>query len=375
MLGHLANEHYIFCSQMKGEANPHEKMDFEKKTTKAEFVKDINDSIAYCDAAYAAVKDDPKTITTVAPTARYAVQLDADERDPRQRTLRQYRHVPEAERHRSTFVCAIPVSPNSAKNKCSIRIVRHAACSLSSAYAAPLLMPPRMAATVAALSATVDAAAADRHHSRRHQHVRVPPTVMEVPEHTRLLVVAPHPDDEMLGAGGLMQRVHEGGGDVRVVYLTDGEGYPEGVELRGSRQEADRRRLSRLRPPAASTRPSAALSALGARRLLADVPEFSRRRPVQADADRTGRSAAPRTGRRTRAAIVRRVSNLIVPDTEYRGEDLTQELAQIIGDFRPTLILVPRKEDQHSITARRGSSSPTRSPTSAASIRTIRRTC
>ena len=24
LLGHLANEHYIFCSQMKGEKNPHE---------------------------------------------------------------------------------------------------------------------------------------------------------------------------------------------------------------------------------------------------------------------------------------------------------------------------------------------------------------
>ena len=68
LLGHLTNEHYIFCSQMKGEKNPHEAVDFEKKTTKAEFVKDINDSIAYCDAAYAAIKDDAKTITPSHPT-------------------------------------------------------------------------------------------------------------------------------------------------------------------------------------------------------------------------------------------------------------------------------------------------------------------
>ena len=70
LLGHLTNEHYIFCSTMKGEANPHEKLDFEKKTTKAEFVKDINDSITYCDAAYAAVKDDPKTLAPVSATRR-----------------------------------------------------------------------------------------------------------------------------------------------------------------------------------------------------------------------------------------------------------------------------------------------------------------
>jgi uncharacterized damage-inducible protein DinB len=70
LLGHLTNEHYIFCSQMKGEPNPHEKVDFEKKATKADFVKDINDSIAYCDAAYAAIKDDAKTLAPLAPNRR-----------------------------------------------------------------------------------------------------------------------------------------------------------------------------------------------------------------------------------------------------------------------------------------------------------------
>jgi uncharacterized damage-inducible protein DinB len=70
LLGHLANEHYIFCSVMKSEKNPHEGVDFEKKTTKAEFVKDINDSIAYCDAAYAAMKDDAKLLAPLGPNQR-----------------------------------------------------------------------------------------------------------------------------------------------------------------------------------------------------------------------------------------------------------------------------------------------------------------
>jgi uncharacterized damage-inducible protein DinB len=70
LLGHLANEHYIFCSVMKGEKNPHQAVDFEKKTTKAEFVKDIDDSIAYCDAAYAAMKDDPKLLAPLGPNHR-----------------------------------------------------------------------------------------------------------------------------------------------------------------------------------------------------------------------------------------------------------------------------------------------------------------
>ena len=53
---------------------------------------------------------------------------------------------------------------------------------------------------------------------------------MAVSRETRLLVIAPHPDDETLAAGGLMQRVHTAHGVVRVVYLTDGDGYPEGVQ-------------------------------------------------------------------------------------------------------------------------------------------------
>jgi LmbE family N-acetylglucosaminyl deacetylase len=40
----------------------------------------------------------------------------------------------------------------------------------------------------------------------------------------RLVVVAPHPDDEVLGAGGLMQCMHRLGVAVAVVAVTDGEG-------------------------------------------------------------------------------------------------------------------------------------------------------
>ena len=70
LIGHLANEHYMFCSQLKGEKNPQEAVDFEKTTTKAELVKAINDSITYCDAAYVAMKDEEKTTAPMAPNRR-----------------------------------------------------------------------------------------------------------------------------------------------------------------------------------------------------------------------------------------------------------------------------------------------------------------
>jgi LmbE family N-acetylglucosaminyl deacetylase len=54
---------------------------------------------------------------------------------------------------------------------------------------------------------------------------------IEVPQNLPLLVVAPHPDDESLGAAGLMQRVRKLRGRVTVAYLTSGDGYLDGVEL------------------------------------------------------------------------------------------------------------------------------------------------
>jgi LmbE family N-acetylglucosaminyl deacetylase len=43
---------------------------------------------------------------------------------------------------------------------------------------------------------------------------------------TRLLVVAPHPDDETLGCGILLQQVLAAGGEVCVLLLTDGDNNP-----------------------------------------------------------------------------------------------------------------------------------------------------
>lgn len=51
-----------------------------------------------------------------------------------------------------------------------------------------------------------------------------PPTA-----HTRLMVFAPHCDDETLGCAGRIQQTMEAGGAVRAVILTNGDGYPAAV--------------------------------------------------------------------------------------------------------------------------------------------------
>src|SRR6185295_9467498 len=58
----------------------------------------------------------------------------------------------------------------------------------------------------------------------------LPPIDVTIGAATRLMVVAPHPDDETLAAAGLMRRVISSGGAVYVVWMTSGDGFPEGVE-------------------------------------------------------------------------------------------------------------------------------------------------
>jgi LmbE family N-acetylglucosaminyl deacetylase len=162
---------------------------------------------------------------------------------------------------------------------------------------------------------------------------------------TRLLVVAPHPDDEALGAGGLMQRVRAVGGTVRVVLLTSGDGFPEGVEAvdgiahprpsdyRGygmMRERETRAALSILGVPANDVAflgfPDEGLCRLASTYL------FDKRRAFESPY--TNRESPPATEQMVRGV-------------KYRGVDLRRELERIVEAFRPTLIAVPHPEDEH----------------------------
>ena len=56
LIGHVANANFFFCSQAKGESSPGTS-NYEKATDKAALVKALNDSLAYCDAAYESTTD------------------------------------------------------------------------------------------------------------------------------------------------------------------------------------------------------------------------------------------------------------------------------------------------------------------------------
>lgn len=167
---------------------------------------------------------------------------------------------------------------------------------------------------------------------------------LEVGTDERLLVIAPHPDDETLGAGGLIQRVLTRKGSVRVVLVTAGDGYVEAVqhETRALRPRTQdymaygERRLGESR---------AAMRRLGGDRVRLGVlgfPDGGLDRLLRAhwwrtDPDRsitTGASRPPYREARER-------------DVAYDGDDLRRELLRVLRESQPTMIALPDPLDRH----------------------------
>jgi LmbE family N-acetylglucosaminyl deacetylase len=77
--------------------------------------------------------------------------------------------------------------------------------------------------------------------------------VLQIPRAT-LLIVSPHPDDEVLGAGGLIRAATQAGHDVSVLSVTDGEAaYPDWRRLGPIRRRELKDALSLLTPHKVAT--------------------------------------------------------------------------------------------------------------------------
>lgn len=88
------------------------------------------------------------------------------------------------------------------------------------------------------------------------------PTTVELPPGRRVLVLAPHPDDESVGCGGTVRKYVESNASVRVVILTDGrDGDPTVRRLSGN--DPERQRLEDALAVTRKAEAAAALHVLG----------------------------------------------------------------------------------------------------------------
>ncbi|NPV52407.1 MAG: PIG-L family deacetylase [Firmicutes bacterium] len=160
----------------------------------------------------------------------------------------------------------------------------------------------------------------------------------------RILVIAPHSDDETLGAGGFLYDAVRCGATAYVVLMTNGDGFPLAADREFHTLRATSMRFIEL----GYKRQGESLEAL---RTLG-VPEknvFFLGYPDKGLAlmwHEHWSASSPYLSRFTRT-FKSPYFNSYRPDTFYSGEDVVRDLKDIILKVRPTIILTASPVDMH----------------------------
>jgi len=161
----------------------------------------------------------------------------------------------------------------------------------------------------------------------------------------RILVLVPHPDDEVLGAGGVLREAVRRGLPVRVVFLTHGDSnewsflayrkrpvlMPGGALAMGAIRQREA-----LAAAAALGVPAADLTFLG-------YPDYG---TLDIWRSHWGPGCPPDRGRITRARAVPYPA-AFRPGAPFKGEEILADLEAILREFRPTRIFVSHPADHH----------------------------
>jgi LmbE family N-acetylglucosaminyl deacetylase len=160
----------------------------------------------------------------------------------------------------------------------------------------------------------------------------------------RVIIFSPHPDDESLAAGGLIHRVVNNGGEVRVVFVTNGDGYPEAVRRQlghPSRSSHDFIDYGRRRYEEALQ----ALCELGVpseHAIFLGFPDDGIDDLLNDHWSKLTPYTSPHT-QLSRAGYKESYSRWAV----YTGVNLKDEMAKILADFSPDWIVLPDPRDYH----------------------------
>ncbi|AZI42782.1 PIG-L family deacetylase [Deinococcus psychrotolerans] len=158
----------------------------------------------------------------------------------------------------------------------------------------------------------------------------------------RVLFVSPHPDDETLAAGGLLQDVIERGGQVYVVFLTSGDGFEWDARATNREVNVDRADMLRL-GLRRMNEARAATAALGIPKdhiFFLGFPDQGLT-PIYLQ-NYLSPYTSPHTG-------VNRVpyAGTFAPGKPYTGKELDRQLAAVYDQVKPDTVLAPSAQDGH----------------------------
>jgi LmbE family N-acetylglucosaminyl deacetylase len=163
-------------------------------------------------------------------------------------------------------------------------------------------------------------------------------------EKTRLLVFAPHCDDDILGCAGLIQQTVKSGGKVQVVMLTNGDGFRTAVQRQERKFRVEPKDFVRF----AERRQREAMQGLQglgvAERdmLFLGYPD----RGLMPIWNGYWSSTQPYTSRYTRCTACP-YPNSLNRRAVYSGESVLGEIEQVMEQFQPTLVAITHPADDH----------------------------
>lgn len=160
----------------------------------------------------------------------------------------------------------------------------------------------------------------------------------------RIMVVAPHPDDDILGVGGTMAEAAAAGASVLVVYLTNGDANRAArrvITMNPFHIPAQYRALGARRQKEAVL----ALRRLG----LASANAVFLNYPDQGLTPMLEDHWAPSDPYRSRFTNrdAKYSAQALNPSAEYCGANLVEDLAYIVNRYQPTILYLPHPEDAH----------------------------
>ncbi|MDD5449480.1 MAG: PIG-L family deacetylase [Candidatus Omnitrophica bacterium] len=158
----------------------------------------------------------------------------------------------------------------------------------------------------------------------------------------RVLIMAPHPDDETLGAAGIIQKAVKAGADLRIMYLTNGEHNELAFIVYEKRFVFKQRALVEM----GVMRQKEAISAmkfLGVpeeKLIFLGYPDFG----TLAIFLRYWGEVRPFKNMLTRISQVP-YKNALTPNAPYKGEAIVGDIESVLKQYKPTMIFVTDSVD------------------------------
>ena len=169
----------------------------------------------------------------------------------------------------------------------------------------------------------------------------------EIHSFDRILIIAPHADDESVAAAGLIKRALEKNATVEVVVMTDGSASDNRNEFSDYLKKIKDNNSTETLPNIRHMEVLNALNKIGLNQnnvIFLGYPDGGLKSMWEDNWD----SKNPYQSNNTFNKLNHSTYNFTYqPNVFYSGENVNQNLEQIMNDFHPNIILYPDSEDKH----------------------------